>query len=107
MMPDYRATHNGQAVPLQEVPCLPYALFSSYIIDSVDEGARICSFFGVPLTHLDEKGDGLRLFVVLAHDNEGTLAISSCNVEREFASLTPDCPQAHWFEREIYEQYFC
>ena len=32
------------------------------------------------------------------------LAIST-NIHGSYAALTPDCPQAHWFEREIFEQW--
>ena len=46
-----------------------------------------------------------RLLMVLAHAETGTLSVASTDVGEEYPSLTPDCPQAHWFEREIAEQW--
>jgi len=40
----------------------------------------------------------------LADGNAGTLSLSSTDVAEKYPSLTPECPQAHWFEREIAEQ---
>ena len=42
---------------------------------------------------------------MLARDESGTLALLSTEVEESYPSLTPECPQAHWFEREIAEQW--
>ena len=47
----------------------------------------------------------IRLFAVLADDDEGILEIISTNIHGSYTALTPDCPQAHWFEREIFEQW--
>lgn len=33
------------------------------------------------------------------------MAVASCAVGKSYKSLTPQCAQAHWFEREIYEQW--
>ena len=46
-----------------------------------------------------------RLVAVLADDAGGSLGATSTVVGDGFASLTPDCPAAHLFEREIAEQY--
>jgi len=42
---------------------------------------------------------------VLASDAEGQLQIGSAEVNGQFPSLTSACPQAHLFEREIFEQW--
>jgi Ni,Fe-hydrogenase III large subunit len=41
---------------------------------------------------------------VLAHPAGGELSVVSAQAENSYAALTPDCPQAHWFERESAEQ---
>ena len=47
----------------------------------------------------------MRLFAVLAHDREGILGVIATNIQDSYPSLTPECPQAHWFERELFEQW--
>ncbi len=42
---------------------------------------------------------------MLAHDREGILGVISTNIQDSYPALTPECPQAHWFEREIFEQW--
>ncbi len=61
---------------------------------------RIAALFGQP-----NGADAVRLFAVLANDASGQLTLSSTEVDDRFLSLTPVCPQAHWFEREIAEQW--
>src|SRR6185503_1780646 len=45
-----------------------------------------------------------RLVAVLADDGRGELGGLSTRVRDRYPALTPDCPQAHVFEREIAEQ---
>lgn len=45
-----------------------------------------------------------QIFAVIAHDTEGALVLLRMQVRGSYAALTPDCPQAHLFEREIHEQ---
>ena len=47
----------------------------------------------------------VRLFVVMACDAEAKLAVATARVGRSYQALTPECPQACWFEREIHEQW--
>ena len=47
----------------------------------------------------------MRLIAVLAKGDTGTLGVTSAVVSDAYPALTPDCPQAHWFEREIAEQW--
>src|SRR5205814_6688342 len=58
------------------------------------------AFFGVPL-----QADIVRLIVVLAHEHTGAFSLASTEVRDSYLALTPDCSQAHWFEREIAEQW--
>ncbi len=52
-----------------------------------------------------KAGEGLSLFAVLADDQIGELGVCSTVIGATYESLTPDCPQAHLFEREIAEQW--
>ena len=90
--------HNGEAAELGELPRLPFGRFREGVIEAVDRGSRLCALFGTP-GERDEPG----VCAVLAHDSDGTLSLCSANLPKVYPSLTPDCPQAHMFEREIAE----
>jgi Ni,Fe-hydrogenase III large subunit len=91
---------NGQAVPAGEVPLLTVAEFRDAIIGDAADGGRIAALFGVPLTT-----EVTRLFALLARSRDGILVMVSTDVGHSYPALTRECPQAHWFEREIAEQW--
>jgi Ni,Fe-hydrogenase III large subunit len=92
---------NGQATLLAEVPHLPFAAFRDTIVSRVNGATRLVALFGQP-----REGNTTRLYAVLADEVEGLLTPLTCDLDSdEFPSLTPDCPQAHNFEREIAEQW--
>jgi len=91
---------NGERIALETVPRLSISDFHDLVTGSVRGGARITALFGRP-----QGGGTVRLFAVLADGNAGTLSLSSTDVASDYPSLTPECPQAHWFEREIAEQF--
>ena len=47
----------------------------------------------------------MRLIAVLACRETGDFAVAASVVGDSYPALTPDCPQANWFEREIAEQW--
>jgi Ni,Fe-hydrogenase III large subunit len=94
---------NESAVEIARVPLVSVEIFRQSVIDAVASGARIISFFGQP-TDGTAGAMPARLIAVLASDSQGAMALLSTNVNDSYASLTPDCPQAHLFEREIAEQ---
>ena len=91
--------YNGKALPLQDVPELSLNDFRAVIIEQVTKGRRISSLFGMP------QGDRIALMAVLANDRLGVLELCRTEVRESYPSLTMDVPQAHWFEREIAEQW--
>lgn len=92
---------NGGSIPLIDVPFLDFPEFRETIISEVGPHARLAAFFGQPI-----PDGGLRLFAVLAKHDEGVLCPLATDLREEsFPSLTPDCPQAYNFEREIAEQW--
>jgi Ni,Fe-hydrogenase III large subunit len=91
---------NAQAVPSGDVPRMDIEKFRESIICSVEAGVRLSALFGHPT-----GDDRLMLLAVLADDRAGELFVCSTVVGRSYDSLTPDCPQAHLFEREIAEQW--
>jgi Ni,Fe-hydrogenase III large subunit len=90
---------NAEAVRLTDIPLISIQELRDAVIREVGKGSRIAAFFGRP------TGKTIRLYAVLARDESGTLALLSTDVAGSYPSLTPDCPQAHWFEREIAEQW--
>src|SRR6266702_2868476 len=96
------STHasNCERITFQSLSPLSMDDFRNGIIEGVRSGARIAALFGQ-----QSQGErAVRLYAVLADGNAGMLSLSSTDVAEKYPSLTPECPQAHWFEREIAEQ---
>lgn len=92
--------HNGHGFELADCPALPIEPFRQEVIDGVAAGARLSALFGYR-----HPAGQLRLLAVLARADAGDLAVLSAPVESAYPAITPDCPQAHLFEREIFEQW--
>jgi Ni,Fe-hydrogenase III large subunit len=90
---------NRRAVPFRSLREQPVDRFRESVVRAVADGLRIVSLFGLP-----EGGESTRLVAILADDARGQLGATTTVVHEQFPSLTPDCPQAHAFEREIAEQ---
>ncbi len=92
--------YNCQAVDIRRIPVVGINEFRNFVIEAAKSGKRIASLFASP-----SSPQQVRLFAVLADDNAGNLLVLSSDVLDKYPSLTPDCPQAHLFEREIAEQW--
>jgi Ni,Fe-hydrogenase III large subunit len=91
---------NAQSAASADVPRLSVADFRRAILDSVAAGGRISALLG------SAAGEGeTSLLAVMSDDRAGDIGVCSTVVGGEYPSLTPDCPQAHLFEREIAEQW--
>ncbi len=99
MMKRYTIIRNAYSCKEESLPLLPMDEWRRWIIDSCKQHeARIVSIFGV------KNGDGVKLYGVLGADAKGELRLAATNVEgNSYPALTPECPQAHLFEREIFE----
>ncbi len=107
--PRLATLRNGSALPLAAVPDLPFEDLRDAVVRETAEGNRLVSFFASvpePASPASSRAGGeVELLAVVADDEEGTLGVGRARLEGErFPSLTPACPQAHWFEREIAEQ---
>lgn len=89
--------HAGTVTAIGTVPQIPIGEFRETVIRQVGEGGRIVALFGTP------QSDSIRLFAVLSLD--GNLSITSATAKDAYPALTPECPQAQLFEREIAEQW--
>jgi Ni,Fe-hydrogenase III large subunit len=90
---------NGDAVDMHALPDLSVEDFREVVIRRVNDGARIAALFGPP------AGGNPRLIALLARGDTATLEVISSIAGKAYPALTPDCTQAHWFEREIAEQW--
>jgi Ni,Fe-hydrogenase III large subunit len=92
--------HNGEAIPLQNIPNLSIAEFRTAILSAVSRTCSLAALFGMPA----ENGH-VRLIAVATDSVTSSLSILSTKVSQSYPCLTLECPQAHWFEREIAEQW--
>jgi Ni,Fe-hydrogenase III large subunit len=88
---------NGQSLPLAQVPELELSGFREAVIRGVAAGLRLACLCA------DAE---LRLFAVLADDAQGRLWAGRTRLAQpSYPALTPECPAAHLFERELAEQF--
>jgi Ni,Fe-hydrogenase III large subunit len=91
---------NGTSVPWADVPEWPVDEFVAATATELDRGGRLCAWFGVP------ENTATHLVAVIAFDSENILAVGrSAPVIKNYPSLTLRHPQAHLFEREVWEQH--
>lgn len=94
-----RTIYNGSSLPLADIPVVDSSEFLQSILDLVDRGWRIVSYFGIP------SEAGIALFCVFADKGEGRLAVTRTETsDAGFPSIASCCTQAQLFEREIAEQ---
>lgn len=99
MSPDgFLLAENGEAIAAARLPELAPEIFLSAVADSVGSGGRLAAFFARPV-----PGGDVRLTAVVAPPQGGRLALAAARVREGYPALTPRCPAAHLFEREIFE----
>jgi Ni,Fe-hydrogenase III large subunit len=91
---------NAESIGVAEVPVLGAGAFRRAVIEATEGGGRISALFALP-----RSGRDLRMFAVLADDEAGDLAVCATDLAGGFEALTPDCPEAHWFERQMAEEW--
>lgn len=96
----YAQIRNGEAVGVGQIPVLPIGIFRQAILDAAQEGCRLAAYFGAA-----PSPKQMKIFAVLANDVNNELLVLSTPVAESYLALTPDCPQAHLFERELAENF--
>jgi Ni,Fe-hydrogenase III large subunit len=98
---EFALLHNGAGLTFSALPMLPPDAFFAAILDGVDRGERVVSYFSL----VPPASGPIGLVAVLADDHRATLHVGRTSIAgASFPSLTPQCPQVHLFEREIAEQ---
>lgn len=96
----FASLSNGSSIPWAEVPQWPATQFITTAATELERGGRLCAWFGVP------DGAATHLVAVVAFDAENTLAVGRSEpISERYPSLTVRHPQAHLFEREVWEQH--
>lgn len=92
---------NGRSAAVADLPVLGLEQFRSAIVDMVNGGGRVSSLFGRPAG----TPGAVRLTAAVAERETGDLALLSTDVAGSYRAMTPDCPQLHWYERELAETW--
>jgi Ni,Fe-hydrogenase III large subunit len=96
----FAVTRNATPLPIAAVPVVEVEGFRRDVLAAIDAGGRLLLLTGLPGAGLET-----RLLAAIADDASGEIAVCSTVVGNAYPALTPDCPAAHHFEREIAEQY--
>jgi Ni,Fe-hydrogenase III large subunit len=100
MAPALSPFHSGQPIPRRNVPDLSIVEFRAAILSAVRSGSSLAALFGMPA-----QNQHVQLIAVVADSATNSISILRTVVEKSYPCLTLECPQAHWFEREIAEQW--
>jgi Ni,Fe-hydrogenase III large subunit len=97
-----RFIKTGNAVPVATaaIPVADSDSFRREVLSTIAEGWRLLLLVG-----LSQGAAGTRLLAALADDDSGEIGLLATDVAGSYPALTPDCPAAHYFEREIHEQW--
>jgi len=100
MMEKYKIIKNSVPVNISDIPVLDFSEFRNLLLSLIKKSHRCSAYYGTA-----NGNEVVRLTAVLADDISGNFKVFSTDVSEKFASLTPECPQLHYFEREIAEQF--
>src|SRR5437016_2596036 len=96
----FATTRNAVPLPAAAVPILDTDAFRREVLARIDRDGRLLLLIGLPA-----ETSQIRLLAAIADDARGDILLCSTLVAGAYPALTPDCPAAHHFEREIHEQY--
>lgn len=91
--------YHYQNIAWTDAAPLSVADFRQDILDRVADGWRVLALFALP------EGQGMGLAGLLGRDRGGKLSFARTEALTHYPALTPACPQCHWFERELFEQW--
>ena len=93
---------NGRAIELDAVPILDLPALMDSTVNAVAGGWRVAAMFAAAI----EDGRLPQIFMVLVDEEHSELYVGRSQInDAQFPSITPRCPQAQLFEREIAEQF--
>jgi Ni,Fe-hydrogenase III large subunit len=99
---------NAGSVPLSRLAPVAFGSFRAAVEQALSAGGWLSALFARPVTPAGgrgARGSEFLLTAVLQHPGTGTLGVACTRVAGDWPSLTPSCPAAHLFEREIAETW--
>lgn len=98
---DQFRTLNCQAVALADVPVMSLDDFTGWLAGRMQQAGEVLSaLFGVPV-----GPHALRLYAVTSDAATSDIVLAATDVGERYPALTRQITQAHWFEREVAEQW--
>lgn len=94
----FASMRNGESLDFARVPVVPVPEFRAAVLKAAAAGRRLCA-----LVYAAAPKTPGGLLAVLADDEGGKLFLAASEPAKSYRSLTPELPQAHLFEREIFE----
>lgn len=95
----FASVGNGEALDFSRVPVVPIEEFRTSVLKMAEAKHRFCAL----MCSGSIGGPPAGLLAVLADDVGGRLYIAASEPVTSYKALTPELPQAHLFEREIFE----
>ncbi|MDA1053738.1 MAG: NADH-quinone oxidoreductase subunit C [Planctomycetota bacterium] len=101
VLAEYVRTLNGKPVALADVPVVPMEVFRETLKEQLARtSSELSALFGVPV-----DSEGVRVYAVVSDGASSEITICATDVGQRYPALTPYITQAHWFERELAEQW--
>jgi Ni,Fe-hydrogenase III large subunit len=94
------AARNAEPWALDAIPLVDDAAFRDTVLSQIAKGRRL-----LLLTAHPAASGAMRLLAALANDANGEIEVAVTPARDTYSALTPDCPAAHYFERELHEQH--
>ncbi len=91
--------YNGDSIPMDAVPVVGDAAFHQTIAELVESGGHLSAMLAAP------KDDNFLILAVISAPKQEQIGLIAAEATKEYTSLTPECPAAQGFEREIFEQW--
>ncbi len=94
-------TVNGQPVAIADVPVVAYEEFAETLRTlTASPSVELSALFGMPI-----GSQSLRVIAATSNASTGTIELVAMDVGDRYPSLTREVTKAHWFERELAEQW--
>ncbi len=89
---------NGTAARVADLPIGDWSRLRLFILEKIAGGSRLAALFPF------KREAATCLLAVVANPDSPDISLAAGTVGETFSSITPECPEAHMFEREIAEQ---
>lgn len=101
----FHSMKNGQTVFLKLLPVLDYNIFSTEVLNLLEQDENHCANYYA----YDTGSDGLKFICIIANDAEHVMHITSHEIRQtsdfKLSALSKSNPSLHIFEREIAENF--